>query len=154
MIWETWVQFQVASYQRLEKWYLIPPCLTLSNIRYVSRVKWRNPGKGVAAFPTPRCRRYWKESLLVALDYGRQLYLYIYLHRHLVMPSAWISLTLSRHPLHIVHCFRQILWATPCILTELLYVGLSWLPCFCSAMWRGPYYIVTKWLSGMVLSLT
>ena len=27
--------------------YLIPPCLTLSNTRYVSRIKWRNPGKGV-----------------------------------------------------------------------------------------------------------
>ena len=26
------------------KWYLMPPCLTLRNIRYVSRVKWRNPG--------------------------------------------------------------------------------------------------------------
>ena len=33
------------------KWYLIPPCLTLSNIRYVSRVKWSNPGKGVVPFP-------------------------------------------------------------------------------------------------------
>ena len=26
----------------------IPPCLTLSIIRYVSSVKWNNPGKGVA----------------------------------------------------------------------------------------------------------
>ena len=31
----------------LKKWYLIPPCLTLSNIRYISRVKWSNPGKGI-----------------------------------------------------------------------------------------------------------
>ena len=37
---------------------VIPPCLKLSNIRYVSRVKWSNPGKrerlplhlGVVAF--------------------------------------------------------------------------------------------------------
>ena len=42
---DTGVQFQVASYQRLLKWYLIPPCLTLSIIRYVSREKWSNPGK-------------------------------------------------------------------------------------------------------------
>ena len=35
---ETWAQSQVKSYQRLKKYYLIPPCLTLSNIRYVSRV--------------------------------------------------------------------------------------------------------------------
>ena len=76
MVQETGVQSQVASYQRLLKWFLIPPCLTLSNIRYVSRVKWSNPGKGVAPFPTPRCSSYWKGSLLVALDCGHQLYLY------------------------------------------------------------------------------
>ena len=75
MAWETWVQFQAESYQRLKEWYLIPPCLTLSNIRYVSRVKWINPRRGVAPFPTPRCSSYWKGSLLVALDYGRHLYL-------------------------------------------------------------------------------
>ena len=25
---KTWVQSQVESYQRLKKWYLMPPCLT------------------------------------------------------------------------------------------------------------------------------
>ena len=30
----------------------MPPCLTLSIIRYGSRVKCSNPGKGVAPFPT------------------------------------------------------------------------------------------------------
>ena len=48
MVWETGVQSQVESYQRLKKWYFMPPCLTLSIIRYGSRVKWSNPGKGVA----------------------------------------------------------------------------------------------------------
>ena len=33
------------------KWYLIPHCLTFSIIRYVTRVKWGNPGKGVASSP-------------------------------------------------------------------------------------------------------
>ena len=41
-----------------QKWYLIPLCLTLSIIRYVSRVKWNNPGKGVAPSSTPRCSSY------------------------------------------------------------------------------------------------
>ena len=40
--------------------------------------------------------------------------------------------------LPIVHCFWQDLRATSRILTELLYVGTSWSPCFCSAMWRCP----------------
>ena len=50
-------------------------CLTLSKWRYVSRIKWSNPWKGVAPSPTPQWCSYWKGSLLVALDYGRQLYL-------------------------------------------------------------------------------
>ena len=75
MVRVTWIQSRIASYQRLLKWYLIPPCLTLSNIRYVSRLKWRNPGKEVAPSPTPRCSSYWKGSLLGAFDYGCQLYL-------------------------------------------------------------------------------
>ena len=54
---------------------MIPPCLTLSKIRYVSRVKWSNPEKGVAPSSTPQCSSYWKGSLLVALDFGHQLYL-------------------------------------------------------------------------------
>ena len=35
------------------KMVLMPPCLTLSIIRYGSRVKWKNPGKEIAPFPTP-----------------------------------------------------------------------------------------------------
>ena len=50
------------------------PSLTLSNIQYVSRVKWSNPGKGVTPSPTPRWGSYRKKSLLVALHCGRQLY--------------------------------------------------------------------------------
>ena len=73
MGWRAWVQSQVASYQRLLKWYLIPPCITFRIIRYVSGVKWSYPGKGVAPSSTPRCCSYWKGGLLVALDYGRQL---------------------------------------------------------------------------------
>ena len=62
------VQSQVESYQRFKKWYLMLPCLTLSIIRYISRVKWSNPGKGVASSPTPWCSSYRKGSLWVTLD--------------------------------------------------------------------------------------
>ena len=63
----------------LKKWYLIPPCLTLSIIRYVSRVKWSNPGKGVVPSPTLWCSSYCKRSLQVALDYCCQLYFLFYI---------------------------------------------------------------------------
>ena len=43
---------------KTQKRYLMPPCLTLSFIRYVSRDKWSNPEKGVTTFPTPRCSSY------------------------------------------------------------------------------------------------
>ena len=49
---------------------------------------------------------------------------------------------LSLH-LRIVHCFLQILRATPRIGTELLYVGSSWMPCLSSSMWRGPLEYIT-----------
>ena len=50
---EIGIQSQVESYQSLKKWHLIPRCLTLSIIRYVSRVKWNNPKKGVVPSPAP-----------------------------------------------------------------------------------------------------
>ena len=71
---ETGIQSLVESYQRIKKWYLMSPCLTLSIISYGSRVKWSNPGKGVAPSPTPWDSSYRKSSLRVPLDYGRQLY--------------------------------------------------------------------------------
>ena len=65
---ETRVQSEVESYQSLKKWYLTPPCLILSIRRYGSRVKWSNPGKGVAPFPTPWCITCRKGSLRVTFD--------------------------------------------------------------------------------------
>ena len=55
----------------------MPPCLTLSIIRYGSRVKWSNPGKVVAPTPTPRCSSYRKGTHRVTFDNGRQLYIYM-----------------------------------------------------------------------------
>ena len=66
---KTGLQSQVGSYQRLKKWYLIPLCLTFSIIRYISRVKWSNPRKGVAPSPFQYCS-YWKSSHWVALNYA------------------------------------------------------------------------------------
>ena len=87
MVQETRVQSQVESYQRLKKWYLIPPCLTLGNIRYESSVKGSNPGKGVAPSPTLRCSSYWKGSLRIAL--ANYTYLLYQLQWHVI--CFWIS---------------------------------------------------------------
>ena len=75
MVRDTGVQSQVESYEGLKKWYSIQPCLALSTIRCGLRVKWSNPGNRVASSPTYWCSSYWKRSLRVTLDKGRQLYL-------------------------------------------------------------------------------
>ncbi len=61
---------------------VIPPCLTLSNVRYISRVKWSNPGKGVAPSPKPRSSSYRKGSLLVTLDNRETTLLFFYLFQN------------------------------------------------------------------------
>ena len=78
MVQETRVQSQVVSYRRLKEWYLMPFCLRLSIIRYISGVKWSNPGKGIVTFTTLRCSSYWEGSSRGALDCCRQ-YIYIYI---------------------------------------------------------------------------
>ena len=50
---------------KTQKRYLSPPCLTLSIIKYGSRVKWSSQENGVAPSSTPRCSSYWKRSLWV-----------------------------------------------------------------------------------------
>ena len=44
-----------------------------THIRYISSVKWSNPRKGAAPFPTARHSSYWEENLWATLDYARQL---------------------------------------------------------------------------------
>ena len=88
---ETWDLSHVEPYQKLWKWYLMSPCLTLSIIRYGSRVKWRNPGKEVAPFPTPWCSSYRKGSLRVTLDNGYQLDLFTSFRQKTIFQRSWFS---------------------------------------------------------------
>ena len=57
------------------KMVLDPYSLNTQQYKVHIKVKWSNSGKGVVPFPTFRCSSYWKGSLLVALNYGHQLYL-------------------------------------------------------------------------------
>ena len=82
---------------------MIPPCLTLGNIRSVSRVKWSNPGKGIAPSPTLQCSSYWKGSLLVALDYGRQL---IIMKGFRTVVIIFIAISTTFRPICLLTFFR------------------------------------------------
>ena len=125
---------------------MIPPWLILSNIRYVSRIKWYNPGKGVASSPTSQCSSYRKGSLRVTLDYGRQLYLLILiikircanivrinymLQYFIILINPEIPLTLSRYLLllgiALDKSFRRYLMSVPCRwMREFLPVRRHW----------------------------
>ena len=96
---------------KLKKWYLITPCLTLSIIRNVSRVKWSNPGKGVASHPTPQYSSFWKGSLRVIFDYSCQLfYLILIYYLQYFTSNITVFWNPSSHNLnndhkHNFHCF-------------------------------------------------
>ena len=89
---KTGIRFQVESCQKLLKWYLIPPFLTLCIIKYISRVMWSHPGKGIAPFPTRWCSSYWKGSLWVTFDYSRQLYFYINANMDPWWVGTWLNI--------------------------------------------------------------
>ena len=55
-------------------WYFL--ALHSASWGNVSRLKWSNPGKEVTPSPAPRYSCYWKWSLRVTLDHGRQLILW------------------------------------------------------------------------------
>ena len=74
---------------KTQKWYLMPPCLTLSIIRYGTRIKWSNPGKGVAPSTTPWCSSYRNGSLQVTLANGHQLYFLLLPVKKLRLKSEW-----------------------------------------------------------------
>ena len=59
---------QVILKKKIKKRYLIPPWLTLSIIRYGSRVS--GAIQEVTSSPKLRCSRKWKGNLRVTLDYG------------------------------------------------------------------------------------
>ena len=66
---------------KTQKMVLDATLLNIQHYKEGTRVKWNNPGNGVASFPTPWCSSYRKGSLRVNLDYGRQIYLpFIRLH--------------------------------------------------------------------------
>ena len=72
MVRETGIQFQIVSYQRLDT--------SLHNTQ-----QYKVCIKGKVPSPTPQCSNYWKGSLLVILDYDRQLYLltfYLSIYNH------------------------------------------------------------------------
>ena len=91
---ETGVQSQDESYQRLQKWNLMPPCLTLIIIRYGSRVSGAIQGKELHAHlyldvVAIAKRDFGSPSTKVALDYGHPTYLYLYI----CMNRIWLLIS-------------------------------------------------------------
>ena len=71
------VLFETVQYRVIPKILKMVLDITLLNTQqYKVRIKVKvdQSWEKSSALPTPRCCSYWKGSLLVALDYGRQLY--------------------------------------------------------------------------------
>ena len=132
----------------------MPPCLTLSIVRYGSRVKWSNPGTGLAPSPTPWCSSYRKGSLRVTLDYGRQLYYYTLTHSHsLVSPPLSLSLyfhstffSFLRIVAGVVEKTEELNSGQKCVLTD-------WRSSFLKrGVWNGKQPLATSYLfEGWIL---
>ena len=91
---ETGVRSQVESYKRLKKWYLIPPCLTYSIIRYISRVKWSNLGKGVPPFSTTTIEKEAFGSVSTTICIYAYIYMYVYIDTYVYI---WIYMCSPPH---------------------------------------------------------
>ena len=87
---------------------MTPPCLTLSIIRYGSRVKWSNLGNGVAPYSIPRRCSYWKGSLRVTLNYDRQLYFFSLLNNNEKSSSDWTDPKLDLSQFHYYQVFIDV----------------------------------------------
>ena len=125
---------------------------------YLYRPQDRNP-KVFSSFIGNDCvLQPQKYSLMLLLcGYGLELFellSYIYIYIYICISSSSSSSSFCRATstdipdpvsplLPIVHRFWEVLRSTSPILTELLYVGSSWSPCFCSAMWGGPWGNIT-----------
>ena len=87
MVQENRLQSQVESYQRLKKWYLMSPCLTLSILRYRSRKSGAIQEKESCSPLHLSVVAIEKRSLQIAQDYGGPtrfifMYIYIYIYTH------------------------------------------------------------------------
>ena len=93
----------------------MPPCLTLSITRYGSRVKWSNPGKGVAPSPTPCVVAIEKKALVTNFTFQFPLdHLPHSIKQSLVifffLQYSWFTVSsLSRHnPRQLFFCYLSI----------------------------------------------
>ena len=87
---------------KTQKMVLDASLLNIRIIRQASRVKWSNPGEGIACFLTPWCSSYRKGSLWVTLDYGRQLY-------YLALRTFFHNFICTSHRIYIYVCVCVLL---------------------------------------------
>ena len=132
---------RVLSYQRFKKWYLMPPSLTLSIIKYGSKVKRGNPGKGVASSPTPWCDSYRKGSLWVTLNSSRQLYLHSLLLIGSICTMKEVIFSLNFMPFF----FLYLLWRYQKLVSQQRCISRNNLA---EAIWVKPFSLLSRciWL--------
>ena len=127
---ETWVQSKVESYQRLKKMVLDASLLNTQHYKVRIKGKVEQSREGVAPSPTPWCSSHRKGSLLVILDYGRQLYftyidislIFSAVHVKSIYLSIYLSITLF---LKFIHIYISLIVYTAHIKSIYLSIYLS-----------------------------
>ena len=92
---------------KTQKMVLDAILLNTQHYKYVSRVKWSNPGKGVTPSPTLWCSSYRKGSLRVTLDYGRHLYFY-----YIYLMTATLNLCMT---ITTSFCCKSMISSNTCV---------------------------------------
>ena len=134
----------------------MPLCLTLSNIRYVSRVKWSNPRKGVAPSPTSQCSSYWKGGLLVALDERETTCQYVYIslsfvHTHTHSLSLSLSLSLF-HSLSLSFTLSLSLSLSLSLLQRFIIQSFHFSATHCTFFGSFSISLYFKWITSSISS--
>ena len=107
---------------------------------------------------SPMARETWVQSQVILVEYWllsvmfnksgnnnrlkevklhRKIIVFSHHHHYHVAPSAWISLTLFRHPSESTIASGRSSGLHP------VSTRGSWSPCLCAAMWRGPQEYIT-----------
>ena len=128
--------------------------------KVISRVKWRYPRKRGAPSPSPWCSSYWKGSLLVALDFGLQLYNLLYIYIYILVcvcvcmcvwngnsckessKIIWIYTHTYTHTLTHIYTYRCVcvrVYASMCLCSCIIYRESSLFPV--SLLTKNPLFL-------------
>ena len=94
MVWETGIQSQVKSYQRLKKWYLIPLCFNTQHYKVHIKGKVKQSRRRSSALPYTLVQQLLKRELSGRPRLQSPSLLYLWLKRKLTFDKRLLGVFL------------------------------------------------------------